>query len=258
MTTWHDGRLTAFDLETTATDPEEARIVSFAISIVGGGLHSEHLSAIVDPGVEIPEEAAAIHGITTERARVEGHPPKTALHAIRGALRATVVDASNPLVIFNARYDLTVLDREFRRHDVEPLDTDRIRVVDPFVIDKWLDRFRRGSRRLSDMAAHYGVELSAEDAHGAEADALAAARLAYRMIRRSDSVQGRMPELVARRALWKDARDDLDRLHALQESWAREQAIGLRAHFTRQGQPDKAASVSEDWPIIPFEGKATA
>jgi DNA polymerase-3 subunit epsilon len=265
VTVWHDGRLTAFDLETTAPDPEEARIVSFAISTVGGGLASENLSAIVDPGVEIPEEAAAIHGITTERARAEGSPPVEALRAIISAIASTAILSAHPLVIFNARYDLTVLDRECRRHGVEPLDTDRIRVVDPFVLDKWLDRYRKGSRKLDAMAEHYADlferatgkkprDVLAGDGHDAGNDAAAAARLAW-LIARYGKVMLRYPqhEVIAQRTEWKRVRDDIDALHAAQQRWAVAEQIRLRGYFESVGQHEDAASVREAWPIIPFE-----
>ena len=42
---------------------------------------------LVDPGVEIPEEAAAVHGVTTERARAEGLPADLAIVEIADTLR---------------------------------------------------------------------------------------------------------------------------------------------------------------------------
>jgi DNA polymerase-3 subunit epsilon len=42
-------------------------------------------------------------------------------------------------------------------------------VVDPLVIDKWLDRYRKGSRKLEAICAHYGAVL--DEAHDADFDA---------------------------------------------------------------------------------------
>ena len=42
-------------------------------------------------------------------------------------------------------------------------------------------KFRKGSRKLADVVKHYGVSIG--DAHNADADALAAARLAWKMPR---------------------------------------------------------------------------
>ena len=182
-TPWHHGRLCALDLETTSADPTTARIVSATVVWVGGGQQPESVDLLVNPGIEIPAEATAIHGITTERARAEGDEPFGALTILADALRKTrhPGGAIYPVVVFNARYDLTVLAHEYARHNVS-----RERgcqavlpdyVVDPFVIDKHLDRYRPGSRRLAAMCAHYGAKLDA--AHMASSDALAAARLAW-------------------------------------------------------------------------------
>ena len=71
---WHNGRLAAFDIESTGVNPQSDRIVTATVSVVGGGLPAESTSWLADPGVEIPEGAARVHGITTEQARAEGRP----------------------------------------------------------------------------------------------------------------------------------------------------------------------------------------
>jgi hypothetical protein len=103
--------MVGLDLETTGRDPEEARIVSASLVEVGGGLPLRERAWLVDPGVEIPEGATEVHGITTERVRAEGLPTDAAIGEILTALDQAL-GTSRPLVIFNARYDLTVLDRE--------------------------------------------------------------------------------------------------------------------------------------------------
>lgn len=248
MKAWHDGRLCAFDVETTGVDCDTDRIVTAAITTVGGGEQVSSIAWLIDPGVPIAEEATAVHGVTNEKAQAEGTPAAEAIPPIVRML-SEQIQHDRPIVAFNARFDLTMLDREARRYGVEPLDLERLRVIDPLVIDKWLHRFRRGSRKLDAMCAHYGATL--DSAHEATADALAAARLAYRLLHKTDAVQGRHPEIVQRRTFWKLVRDDLDALHSAQVGWAREQAIGLRSYFEGRGEVEKAASVSEDWPLIP-------
>ena len=54
-----------FDLETTSTDPFEARIVTACVAPEKGAAQRW----LVDPGIEIPPGAAAIHGISTATAR---------------------------------------------------------------------------------------------------------------------------------------------------------------------------------------------
>jgi DNA polymerase-3 subunit epsilon len=253
---WFHERMSAFDVESTSVDVETGRIVQAAIVSVGANQPTRQSVVLIDPGIDIPEEATQIHGITTAKAQAEGVAASGAIPALARQL-ATAIQAGRPIVAYNARFDLTMMDRECRRYGVEPPPWGEARVIDPFVIWKWADRFRRGSRNLSAACEAFGVELG-EDAHGSAADALAAARLAYRFMAKTDLVQGRHPEIVQRRAFWKSIRDDLDALHNAQVAMAHEQAIGLRDYFTRQGKHDEAASVQEAWPWVPFEGKVTA
>lgn len=235
---WADGRLVAFDLETTGVDYESDRIVTAAVSVIparADGEEPTHHGWLIDPGVEIPEGASEVHGITTEHAREHGQPAGEAISAIVNLL-AEEAAAGTTLVAFNARFDLTMLDREARRHGV--LTNVYASVVDPFVIDKYVERYRRGKRTLSVLCEYYGVELG-DDAHAADADALAAARLAWRMSRAYPELGG-MP---------------VEQLHALQVEWAAQQAASLEDYFRRQGKDERCEPA---WPMVPFTESAEA
>lgn len=234
--TWHLGPLCSFDTESSGVDTENDRLVTAAIILVGAGRPTQSHAWMADPGIEIPAGAAGVHGITTERAAAEGRPPAEVLAEV-SALLAEQVVARTPVVAMNARFDFTLLDRELARHSlpslleqadgVEPL------VIDPYVIDKALDKYRKGGRRLTNLAAHYGVPLSDEDAHDAHADALAAVRIAYKQAMK-------YPELLE---------GDLELLHLRQKTWAREQAMSLQRYFRETKDPD--AVVEGAWPLVP-------
>jgi DNA polymerase III subunit epsilon len=231
---WHRGRLAAFDLETTGPDPERDRIVTAAVSLVGAGEQAEHHAWLVDPGIEIPEAAISVHGITNERVRAEGQVAAEAVEEIVELLAAQV-RAGVPIVAFNARFDLTILDRDARRAGVAPLldrvgGVDRLLAIDPYVLDKQFDRFRKGRRTLVAVCEHYRVPC--DEAHVANADALAAARVAFR-------IASRIAEL---RAL------DLATLQREQVSWAAKQAALLQEYFEDQGRPQR---VEGAWPVVP-------
>lgn len=231
---WHTRRLAAFDIETTGIDVESDRVVTAAVSIVGGGLPTASRAWLVDPGVEIPEGASAVHGITTEQARAGGQDPVDAIEEIT-ALLAEQQLAGVPIIAFNARFDLTILDREARRHRVLPLidrigGPERLLVIDPFVIDKQVDRYRRGRRTLSAVCEHHRVPLT--DAHDANADALAAARVAWRMATTLIDIGGA----------------ELADLHRQQVLWAAEQAASLEEYFAAQGRSER---VEPAWPCVP-------
>lgn len=226
---WHLGRMCGFDLETTGPDPETARIVTACVVQVGGGHPTQSATWLSDvDGEEIPAEAAAIHKVTTERARAEGTDLREVVEQLLAAI-AQVAIGGIPIVAMNARYDLTLLDREARRYGMTPLG-DGLRVIDPFVIDKQVDRYRKGSRKLVDLCEHYKVSL--DGAHSADADALAACRVAWR--------QGTWHAPLAAMSL--------DELHAAQVGWAAEQAASLQAYFRRT---DPSAVVEAAWPFVP-------
>lgn len=221
-------RIMALDLETTSADPEEARIVSAAIIQRGPDvLCAVNWDWLIDPGVPIPPEATAVHGIDDATAAL-GLDPFEALDEIARAILVAAVTPI-PLVIYNAQFDLTVLDRECRRHGVG-LSFDGLLVIDPFVIDKELDQFRKGSRKLVDVAAHYHVPAEGT-AHGAHADALMAARIAVRQMA-DPGIASLTPE----------------RLHELQIGWCFAQRASLEAYFARKGTPE---NIRREWPYLP-------
>src|SRR5690606_22490016 len=144
-------------------------------AVLGSG---DHVLArwdwLANPGIEIPDGAVAVHGITTDRARAEGRPASAVVAEIAQTLRVLFA-LGTPVAVYNAPYDLTLLDRECRRHGLEPIDRPSP-VIDPLVIDKALDRYRKGKRTLEAAAQRYGVALT--EAHDAGADAIAAGHVA--------------------------------------------------------------------------------
>ncbi|HKG02625.1 MAG TPA: exonuclease domain-containing protein [Conexibacter sp.] len=235
---WHQRRLAAFDLETTGIDSESDRIVTAAVSVVGDGLPPVFHAWLLDPGIEIPAGASAVHGITTERARAEGRPPLEAVEQIVATLAEQLLQGV-PVIAFNARFDLTCLDREARRHGIAPLidrvGPDGMLVVDPYVLDKQVDRFRKGKRTLGAVCAHYNVPL--DEAHASHADALAAARVAWRL--------GQAFEELSTL--------DLPTLHGQQIRWAAEQAASFEDYLRRNGRDERIESA---WPIVPLRAPA--
>ncbi len=222
---WYD-RLGVFDLETTGIDVETARIVSAYVGAIDADGMPKGVSWLADPGVEIPAAASAVHGITTEMAEAEGRPAAEVIAEIVAVLRALLTQGV-PLVIYNAAYDLTLLNRECRRYGIEPLQ-DPLPVVDPLVIDRAMDRYRKGKRTLEAAAEFYGVTLM--DAHDAEADAIAAGRVAQAIARRYSDILGQ----------------DVAVVHANQVTWAAESAASFQEYMRRTKDPDFIAEGA--WP----------
>src|SRR5690606_23937514 len=182
---------------------------------------------LADPGIPIPDGASAVHGVTTEHARAHGRPAVEVVAEVSRAL-STLFAQGLPIVAYNASYDFSLLAHEARRHGVPALRTPQP-VIDPLVIDKNYDRYRRGKRTLTVVADHYAVPL--DDAHEASADAVAAGRVAL---------------ALAQRFLLPQTAQEL---HTRQIGWARDQAASLTEYSVQIGRLDAEETLDGSWPI---------
>ncbi|QTE29914.1 exonuclease domain-containing protein [Pengzhenrongella sicca] len=234
--TWIDGPLLGFDTETTGVDVHTDRIVSAALVRRDGAGPGQRRTVIrtwlLDPGIEIPAAASAIHGITTERARAEGEPAALALEEMATAI-AAASRVGVPVVAYNAAFDLEILAAELRRHALptvaDRLGRDVAPVIDPLVLDRAEDRYRRGKRRLGDLCGVYGVS-QAGDLHSADVDVVATLDVLAAIV-------ARYPGLDA---------VGLDRLHAYQVIAHRAWAEGFNAWRVSQGFEGPGAELA--WP----------
>lgn len=156
-------------------------------------------------------------------------------HGPRGPLEGGV-----PVVAYNAAFDLTLLAAELRRHALPSLrerlgGLDPAPVIDPYTIDRSVDRYRRGKRNLEAVCREYGVRLDA--AHDATADALAAARLACAIADRHPKVAALGPA----------------DLHRRQIEWYAEWAADFQSFLRRKG--DATAVVDGTWPLRESAGE---
>ncbi|MGI9208231.1 MAG: 3'-5' exonuclease [Rhodococcus sp. (in: high G+C Gram-positive bacteria)] len=222
MTHWPDRPICAFDLETTDRDPRTARIVAACVATFDGD-KIESRSWLLDPGIAIPPETTAIHGISTERARAEGMDYLAGYREIRQAV-CDAWERGHIVVAFNASYDLTILDAEGRRLGLPELDIGT--VVDPYVIDREMDRTRSGRRTLQAVCEVYGVQLASP--HEAEADALAAGHLTRALI-------ARYPQLA-----------DLD-IMADQAAWHAERQRSFAEYLRGLGRD--VTDIDDNWPV---------
>lgn len=210
--------LAVFDLETTSIDLASARIVTACVSEIdrNGNVVGSTAEWLADPGVEIPAVATAVHGISTEQARVTGRPAKEVVSEVLSALSGFLARGV-PVVAFNAPYDFTVLKNEAFRHGLAPL-PDPKPVIDPLVLDRAFDTYRKGKRTLGDVTAHYGVSFEGL-AHNATADAVAAGRLALKIFEK-------YPERLGA---------SFDELHESQIVWSAERDKSFQEYLARQG-----------------------
>ena len=233
--TWLDAPMVGFDTETTGISPTTDRIVTAAIITRTGDAVSPR-TWLIDPGIPIPERAIEVHGISNEHARAHGVQPADALEEI-AAILASAMAAGIPVVGFNVQYDLTILESELARNGLPTL-ADRLPamvgpVVYPLVLDRHLDRWRRGKRKLIDMCATYGVEVTADDLHAADYDVLATLALVHAMA-------ARYPTLG--QVALTDLHDQQVEAHRV---WATEFTSWLKGKGETQDFP------SPIWPVAP-------
>jgi DNA polymerase-3 subunit epsilon len=210
--------IAVFDTETTGIAPETTRIVSAHISVLNPyGEVEDDTNWLIDCGIDIPEQATAVHGITNERMRAEGAPAADSIYEILTKLQG-FLSAGIGVVAYNAAYDFTILDREAKRYGFDPLELPAP-VIDPLIIDKQVDKYRKGKRTLEAAAAHYGVQLT--DAHDASADAIAA---------------GRVAQAIGKKFAADLAYSAIE-LHDLQVVWAKEQAESYATWRRSQNLP---------------------
>lgn len=220
-------RLAVFDTETTGVDTDHARIVSATIALVGdNGEVVERYDWLLNPGVEIPDAAVRVHGITTATAQASGIDAAVGVRQISERI-AEMIDRGLPLVAYNAPFDLSLLRAEQTRYGIPAAEF--APVLDPLIIDKQLDRYRKGKRTLVAVAEHYGVELGT--AHDAGEDAIAAGHVLQSLARK---YAAKLPA-------------DLEELHAAQARWASEQAASFQEYMRRARDPQFVADGS--WPV---------
>ena len=102
--------------------------------------------------------------------------------------------------------------------------------IDPLVLDRALDRYRKGKKTLTDMAPVYGVDAS-PDAHTAEVDVQMTLDVLAGMATRFDSVKAMSAA----------------QLHAYQVEAHREWAIDFESFLRSKGRD---ASIDPAWPML--------
>ena len=149
--------LVFFDLETTGTNINTDRIVEICYLKVYPNGNEEAKTMRINPGMHIPEEASAVHGIYDED--VKDCP------TFKVVARNIARDIEGcDLAGFNSnRFDIPVLAEEFLRAGVD-VDLGRHKFIDVQVI------FHKMEQRTLSAAYKFYCGKNLEDAHTAEAD----------------------------------------------------------------------------------------
>lgn len=185
-----------FDLETTGLNVEDDRVVEFGmVKLMPDGARRS-LVERVDPGRDIPEQSAKVHGIRTEEVRgLFGKPP---LSHFAGAISDFTYECD--LGGFNClQFDVPLWRTECARHGIR-FDMDGRMVVDAKTIfntmESGWDRFLMGPRNLGAAVRHFcGRDL--EGAHSAGIDAEATIDVLLAQLERYPDLPRDVPGLHA-------------------------------------------------------------
>ena len=206
--------LLVFDLETTSSDPEVARICQFAFMLFKPSGEVSSYATLVDPLVEIPKAASAVHGITDEIIKfgcAKCRRPLNEHVELRDSdIAPTIIDhefkpvpqfrhlgpriatgfAGCDLSGYNVQFDIDVMERHLLRECNLLLDLDGVAIIDPNGL------WRVQEPRNLSAAYEKFTGKKAENAHDALAD-----------------VRMTVESLIGQLQLWTTVPREVDKLH---------------------------------------------
>ncbi|WP_201733719.1 exonuclease domain-containing protein [Acidithrix sp. C25] len=185
-----DNTFLVFDLETTGVDVFVDLPVSYALLIMSGDNCVLESYSLVDPGIQIPIEAAKIHGISDAAVRRHGLSLGDALGLIVDQLMRAYRNGWF-VVGMNISYDLSLLDNVLKRELGVGLGEMGISpgVVDTLVLDRHYDPYRKGRRTLDALGTRYNV------AKGELHNALEDCKVTYRVLREMATIYPAIADL---------------------------------------------------------------
>ena len=194
------------DTETTGLDPMSGhRIVEIGcVELINHVATENTYWQYINPESDIPVEARAIHGLTTEFLS-----DKPLFSNIAGAFLEFIGDAS--LIIHNAKFDIGFINAELTRANLLPLEI--ARAIDTVQLAR--KKFPGAPASLDALCRRFQVDNSGRELHGALKDAYLLARVYLEL------VGGRQPNLNLTEGAIKTA--------SLQDKW-KPQVRQPRAH----------------------------
>jgi DNA polymerase III subunit epsilon len=216
-----------FDCETSGVDVFNDRIVQFVMSLAdreGNILNTREW--VINPGVPVPKDASDIHGYTDEYLEEYGRTPVGALFEI-----VYEFETWKHLVVvaYNLNFDLSMLVAEIDRHlgdgDSFWMGLKDSHFFDPLVADRGFDRYRKGKRKLVNVAEHYAIVGDEDNFHNALFDVDITAKVAAAVEKKFG-----LPSV-----------EEQKEMHAV---WAESTEA-----YLRRVKEDDTITVERDWPL---------
>lgn len=168
--------LAVIDLETTGTNVASDRIIEIAIIKVFPDKTTQSKVKRINPGMPIPAGSTAIHGIKDEDVK-DAPSFKQAAHELKQFMENCDLAGYN-----SNRFDIPLLVEEFLRADIE-FDVSKRKFVDVQRI------FHLMEKRTLGAAYKFYCDKQLENAHSAEADALATYEILEAQLGRYEQLQ---------------------------------------------------------------------
>ena len=150
------------DTETTGLDPYQGhRLIEIGcVELVNRIPSGQTFHQYLNPQRDVPAEAFAIHGLSSEFLE-----DKPLFADVAADLISFIGDA--PLVIHNAAFDIGFINAELERAGHAVIARDRL--VDTLLLAR--RKYPGGSNRLDDLCGRFGIDNSRRTKHGALLDA---------------------------------------------------------------------------------------
>ncbi|MCJ7467263.1 MAG: 3'-5' exonuclease [Maribacter sp.] len=172
-----------FDLETTGINVARDRIVEISILKIFPNGNKESKTWLVNPEMEIPEEAIAIHGISNEK--VANEPTfKNLAKEIYKMIKDSDLGGFN-----SDRFDIPLLAEEMLRSDID-FDMKHSVSVDVQTI------FHKMEKRTLEAAYKFYCDKDLSDAHSAEADTQATYEVLLSQLDRYPELENNIKKLA--------------------------------------------------------------
>lgn len=173
-----------FDLETTGVNIGKDRVVEISILKVFPNGNKESKTWLVNPEIEIPQEASDIHGITNEKVVAE-----PTFKELAPSINEMIADCD--LAGFNSnRFDIPLLAEELMRAGID-FDMENRKAIDVQVI------FHKKEQRTLSAGYQFYCGKELEGAHGAEADTNATFEILLAQLDKYDDIGKSVDELSA-------------------------------------------------------------
>lgn len=184
--------LVFFDLETTGVNPAKDKIVEISILKVFPDTHEEIYTYRINPGMHIPEQSTAVHGITDEDV---ANKPK--FRDIAPTL-AKIMEGCDIGGYNSNKFDIPLLAEEFAKANVD-IDFRKHYFVDVQNI------FHKKEQRTLVAAYKFYCNKDLEGAHAAEADIRATYEVLKAQLDRYDDLENNIAFLAEYTTMKKTA-----------------------------------------------------